>query len=298
MDFGFFARLFGALLAAGCIAFIVFLVIGSVQTGPSAAKHLRDFRSGSSGDSVQYDRQAEVGDRIARRLPVSTTGTWENHLVWAQRGGYYQGQRLGNFFFKAALFFACGVMLVLLMPIPVFFLVPLIAAAFPFIGLRAKANKVRRRAIRGLPDVAALVAAEVSAGTPADQAITRAAQLPGPLATLLAETEAFSRQTGRPLFGRKPVAGALVEVFSRTGLSQMRAFALQLDEVANKGVDAPILMNDMARALAQEYRERVMMEKEKLDGTLTRHVAFHFFMPAVVLILAAFFLPMLEIMTK
>ena len=298
MDISFLLRLSGAFLAAGCVAFIVFLVIGSLQTETTAAKALREFRAGSSaGDGTRYDQQAEMGDRIARRLPIPS-GTWENHLAWAQRGGYYAGQRLGNVFFLAVLYFACGVVLIFLMPIPILFLVPFLAAAFPFIGLRARANKVRRRAIRALPDVAALVSAEVAAGTPADQAILRASQLPGPMATLLQETEAFSRQTGRPLFGRKPVAGALVEVFSRTGLSQLRAFALQLDEIANKGVDAPLLMNDMARALSQEYRERVMMEKEKLDGTLTRHVAFHFFMPAVVLILAAFFIPVLDIMTK
>jgi len=293
MEFGFLIRFFGAFLAAGCLACIICLVITGFQTEPTAARHLRAFRS----DSSRSDRQADVGDRIARSLPISTD-TWENHLAWAQRGGYYEGQRLGKFFFLALLYTACGVALVLVIPIPIFFLVPFIAAGFPFIGLRSKANKVRRRTIRGLPDVAALVAAEVAAGTPADQAVYRAAQLPGPLATLLQETVAFSRQTGRPLFGRKPVAGALLEVFSRTGLSQLRAFALQLDEVAHKGVDAPLLMNDMARALAQEYRERVMMEKEKLDGTLTRHVAFHFFMPAVMLILAAFFIPVIEIMTK
>ncbi len=69
---------------------------------------------------------------------------------------------------------------------------------------------------------------------------------------------------------------------------------MQMDEVASKGVDSAVLMNDAARVLAREYRERVLTEKEKLGGKLTSLVAFHFFFPAVILILMAFLLPMIQ----
>jgi hypothetical protein len=57
-------------------------------------------------------------------------------------------------------------------------------------------------------------------------------------------------------------------------------------------------MNDMARALGREYREHVLSEKEKLSGRLTTIVALHFFFPAVLIILMAFLLPMLDMFSR
>ena len=160
--------------------------------------------------------------------------------------------------------------------------------------VRSKANLVRRQVIRALPETAALVAAEISAGSPPEAALLRATELPGPLSGLLTDAVAHARKTGRPLFSRMPVRGALVEVFDASRLPELRAFALQIDEVTGKGIDSADLMNDIARLLAREYRERVMTEKEKLGGKLTTAVAFFFFFPAVLLILAAFLIPMIQ----
>ncbi len=286
-------RLGGGVLAAFALAWAVYGAFGLIRFESGAAKQLRDFRN----EGQQNTQQAALGDRLVRSLPISMS-EWEAHLVWAQRGGYYKDQRIGNIVFTALLYAGAASLVVLFRPVPILFVFPLIAFAFPFIGVRSKANKVRRKAVRALPEMAALVAAELSAGSPADQAVLRAGDLPGPLSDLLSEAVSFSRQTGRPLFSRKPVQGALVEVFMRSGLPQLRAFAMQLDEVANKGIDAATLMNDAARSLSREYREQVMMEKELLGGTLTRHVAFHFFMPSVIVILMAFFIPMIELMSQ
>jgi len=249
---------------------------------------LREFR----GDVQQNNRQVEIGDRVGGLLPISLS-EWQNHLEWAQRGGHYADQKLGGIIFTACLYAGGALLIVLIKPAPIFFLLPVLAFAFPFFSMRSKANGVRKKAVRALPEMASLVAAEVSAGTPPDQAVLRAAELPGPLAGLLSEAVSHARQTGRPLFSRKPVTGALVEVFSRAGLPALRAFAMQLDEVAGKGVDSAALMNDTARSLAREYRDRVMTEKEKLGGKLISLVAFHFFFPAVILILGAFLMPLL-----
>ena len=59
-------------------------------------------------------------------------------------------------------------------PSPAALFIPLGAAAYPFLSLRAKANTVRKRVIRSLPELATLVAAEMSAGTSPDQALQRA----------------------------------------------------------------------------------------------------------------------------
>ncbi len=275
-------------LAAASATWAVFMLIGSIRIENPASRRLREFQ----GDIGQPNRQAEIGERVGGVLPISIP-KWQNHLEWAQRGGYYPGQKLGGIFFNACLYAAGASLIVLVRPVPVFFLLPVLAFIFPLFAMRSKANAVRKKAVRGLPEMASLVAAEVSAGTPPDQAVLRAAELPGPLSGLLSEAVSHARQTGRPLFSRKPVAGALVEVFSGTRLPALRAFAMQIDEVAGKGVDSAALMNDAARSLAREYRERVMTEKEKLGGRLTSLVAFHFFFPAVLLILMAFLLPMI-----
>ena len=293
LDVLFWIKLFAAAVAAGALAWIVFYFAGSVSLEAGPSKHLQDFH----GEQSSSEGQAAIGDRVVKSMPLSVN-EWEMHLAWAQRGGYYPGQRFGNIIFAGLLYAAGGLIVVLMRPAPVFFLFPLMAFAFPFIAMRSKANKVRKKAIRSLPELASLVAAEISAGTPSDQAVMRAGQLPGPLGGLLSEAVAFSHQSGRPLFSRKPVRGALVDVFSRTGMPAIRAFAMQLDEVAGKGIDAPELMNQTARSLAREYREYVMREKELLGGKLVRHVAFHFFFPAILIILAAFFIPMIELMTQ
>jgi len=295
MDIYYILRIALPFIAAAALAWIGFSLARSLRIESSAARQLRGYMGDPRG---KPSRQEQIGERIAGALPLSP-GSWQDHLRWAQRGGYYTGQRLGLVFFNAALFAVCSLVVVLLRPAPLFFLLPLVAFAYPLVALRGKANRTRRRVVRSLPDIAALVAAEVAAGTPADQAVLRAAELPGPLSGLLGESVAYARQAGRPLFSRhKGVRGALVDVFDQANLPALRAFARQLDEVANKGVDSAELMNDMARSLGREYREHVLSEKEKLSGRLTTIVALHFFFPAVLIILMAFLLPMLDMFSR
>lgn len=288
LDLNLILRGAGLFLAAASAAWMVYILLSSIRTESKAARQLREFR----GETGQNNRQAEIGDRVGSLLPISLS-EWQTHLEWAQRGGHYADQKLGGIIFTACLYAGGALLIVLVKPVPIFFLLPVLAFIFPLFAMRSKANVVRKQAIRGLPEMASLVAAEVSAGTPPDQAVLRAAELPGPLSGLLGEAVAHARQTGRPLFSRKPVTGALVEVFSQAKLPALRAFAMQIDEVASKGVDSAALMNDTARSLAREYRDRVMTEKEKLGGKLTSLVAFHFFFPAVILILMAFLMPLL-----
>lgn len=282
-------------LAASCLAWIGFYLARNLRIESSASRQIHNYL-GDPDD--RPSQQEQIGNRVAGVLPVSPN-TWQDRLTWAQRGGYYPGQKLGHIFFQAAMFALGSLAIVFLKPVPLAFLIPVIAFAYPLVSLRSRAGRVRRQVVRGLPDVAALVAAEVSAGNPTDQALLRAADLPGPLSSLIAEAVAYSRQANRPLFSRdRGVRGALVDVFDRTNLPALRAFGRQLDEVANKGVDSAELMNDMARALAREYRERVMTEKEKLGGRLTTLVALHFFFPAVLIILMAFLLPLLDMFSR
>ena len=287
-------RLIAPFLGAGTLALVAFFLAGSLRVRPKVARGLEDFYASAGNEQQAASRGEQIGNRLAERLPFSLE-TWEEHLHWAQRGGYFKGWGIGRLVFTAMIYAGVGACVLLVNPAPVSLLVPLGAAAYPFISVRAKANTVRKRVVRGLPEVAALVAAEMSAGVSPDQAVQRAAVLPGPLTSLLSDVLAYSRSAGRPLFGRKPVRGALVEVFSQADLPELLSFAAQLDLVAEKGVAGAMLMNEVARTLGREYRSRLDSEVEKLNGKLMLATAAFFFIPFVLIILGSFMAPVMAI---
>jgi tight adherence protein C len=276
------------LLAAVSLSWIAYFLVRNVRIEGTASRHLQDFRA-SAGPS----KEARFGERMAGMLPISLE-SWREHLSWAQRGGFYRGQTMGNIVFTAFVYALGGLVILLIKPAPLFLLTPLLAGAYPFLALRRKANQVRRKVVRALPETASLVAAEVFSGVPPEGALTRAGGLPGPLSALIAEAVRHARQSGRPLFSRKPVRGALVETFHKSGLPQLRAFASQMDMIVHSGVDSASLMTDLARSLAREYHEQVMVEKEQLGGKITIRLAFFFFFPQVTILLMTFLIPMLQ----
>jgi tight adherence protein C len=287
-------RLVAPFLGAGTLALVVYFLAGSLNLKPKVGRGLEDFYASAGNEQKAASRGEQIGNRVAERLPFSLD-TWEEHLRWAQRGGYFKGWGIGRLVFTAMIYAGVGALVLLVNPAPASLLVPLGAAAYPFISVRAKANTVRKRVVRGLPEVAALVAAEMSAGVSPDQAVQRASVLPGPLTGLLSDVLAYSRSAGRPLFGRKPVRGALVEVFAQADLPELIAFAAQLDLVAEKGVAGATLMNEVARTLGREYRSRLDSEVEKLNGKLMLATAVFFFIPFVLVILGSFMAPVMAI---
>ncbi len=258
--------------------------------GGKTARTLQDYYA---AQTPKQSRQEAIGEAVAGRL--LSLKTWEDHLRWAQRGGQYVGQSLGGVVFQSLLFAALGLLVVMVNPAPLSLLVPVMAFAYPLVRLRSKANTVRKRVFRTLPETAAMIAAELAAGTAPDVAVARAAAIPGPLSALLKEAVEQSRQTGRPLFSRKPIGGTLVEVMGYSGIPALHAFGSQLDLVASKGVAGAALMSEIARALGQEYRARLQSEVEKLDSRLTLVVALFFFVPFVGLLLFASLRPVLQI---
>jgi len=259
-----------------------------------ASRALSDFYAERAGG--KKTRQEAVGEAVAGRL--LSLSAWEDHLRWAQRGGQYLGQTLGGVVFQGLLYGGLAALLLLVNPAPVTLLVPVGAFAYPLVRLRSKANTVRKRVLRTLPETAALIAAELAAGTAPDVAVARAAAIPGSLSALLKEAVEQSRQTGRPLFSRKPIGGTLVEVMGRSGIPALHVFASQLDLVASKGVAGAVLMSEIARALGQEYRARLQSEVEKLDSRLVLVVALFFFVPFVALLLFASINPILAVFAE
>ncbi len=287
-------RMVAPFLSASTLALVTYFLTSSLRIRPKVGRGLDDFYASAGNSQPAATRSEQIGSQVAERLPFSLAA-WEEHLRWAQRGGYFKGWGIGRLVFTAMIYAGVGALVLLVNPAPASLLVPCGAAAYAFISVRAKANTVRKRVVRGLPEVAALVAAEMSAGVSPDQALQRAAILPGPLTGLLSDVLAYSRSAGRPLFGRKPVRGALVEVFTQADLPELLSFAAQLDLVAEKGVAGAALMNEVARTLGREYRSRLDSEVEKLNGRLMLATAVFFFIPFVLVLLGSFMAPVMSI---
>jgi len=178
--------------------------------------------------------------------------------------------------------------------VPALLAAPVIGFLVPFVRQRSAAEKVKRRVQNNLPDLSAMLAAEMAAGNPPDRAVERAAELGGPLARILQIALAEQRATGRPLFSRGRVAGLLVEVAARYPLPALRAFVAQIDMAAKTGAAGPELMSGLAHTLIVEYKDRALREAEALDSRLAVPSVGFFFMPFLFLVLVPLLLPVLN----
>ncbi len=242
-----------------------------------------------------WQRSVELAEATTARLSVFGRMRWD--YGWAQRNGEYKGRPFGAIVAQMGLYGLIGLLFPLMIhPAPVSWLIPPILALFPLLTLQRKGEAGRKRAMRAMPEVATLVAAELSAGSSPEQAITRAALLPSPLSLMIQSAIEQTQQSGYPLFSRENTPGVLREVFTAARLPALRAFATQLDLVAAKGVEGAHLMSEIARSLAREHRELVLEETEKLDGKLTVAVATFYFGPMFLLIVGSFFTAVLTTM--
>jgi len=286
-------RFIGPILAAISISGIVYWLLKTVRIERGASRQLSDFQ----GERRLHTRGDELGEKLAKKLPISIE-TWEDHLRWAQRGENYPGWGVGRLVFTALLYALGASALLLVNPAPISLFAPVLGFTYPFLAARSKANRVRRQAGRALPEIASLVAAELAAGVPPEQALSRSASLPGPVPLLIAEAIARSQRTGQPLFSRRDggqkLNGSLFDTFTDANVPAVRSFAAQLDRVSEKGVAGAAQMSRIAQAMAQEYRQRLMSETKKLDSRLVLATALFFFIPFVVVILGSFMLPILQ----
>jgi Flp pilus assembly protein TadB len=264
-------------LIAGAVgALIVYILTSSMSFEQSTSRRLGRFAG-----TVPTGLTEEIGSTVLRLYKRDTTKMLGN-LDWAQLGGHFEGWGLDTLIGRCAIFgvAAVGVMFVL-MPDNLLFVIGggLLAGYLPILQVNGRAGDVKKQVGREVPEIAALVAAELAAGNAPDVAIERAAQMPGPLGKLLGKALADSRSSGRPLFTRKPIRGTLVELLLASGLSQLTAFGAQLDLVAAKGVSGAEMMADISRAISREYFEHVMSAAESLEGNLVIPSSIFFFLP-------------------
>jgi Flp pilus assembly protein TadB len=270
------------LLAAGIAALAVYVIASSLSLEQSTSRRLGKF-SGTIPSSLTD----EIGNTVLR-FWKRDGGSLLGSLDWAQLGGSFEGWTLSTVIGRGVIW-GGGAALILFLVSPenilMALLVGALAGAFPVLQVNGKAGEVRKQVGREVPEIAALVAAELAAGNPPDVAIERAAQIPGPLGRLLSRALAEARSGGRPLFSRKPVRGTLVEILLATGLSELVAFGAQLDLVAGKGVSGAQMMAEISKAVSREYYERVMSAAESLESKLVFPSAIFFFLPFTLAIL-------------
>jgi tight adherence protein C len=231
-----------------------------------------------------------LGDTVMDRFGLTIEG-WEHELMWAQLGGYYEGKSVGSVLGLSILYLLGGIAYILILGTynVTVFLAVAVAAYFPYMKLKGRADDIRKLVKRGLPEAAALIAAEMSAGSSAETAIVRAANLPGPLGKMIRDTVSIAQKSGRLIFSRDLITtGVLVEHFSKYRMPQLEAFARQIDLVAEKGADGPRQMGEVARGLAREYRSEIKSESEKLSNKLLMPVTLYIFMPFML----AIFIPL------
>jgi tight adherence protein C len=231
-----------------------------------------------------------LGDSIMDRFGFSIEA-WEHELLWAQLGGFYQGRTTGSILGMSILYTGAGLAYILITQTtsPIFFLALAVAAYYPYLQLKGKAGEVRKTVQRGLPEAAALIAAEMAAGSSAETAITRAANLPGPLGRMIQDAVLIAQQAGRLIFSRDLIDGVLVEHFGKYRNTHIEAFARQIDLVASKGAEGPKQMGEVARGLSREYRSEVKSESEKLGNKLLLPMTLYVFIPFMLAIFVPLF---------
>ena len=108
---------------------------------------------------------------------------------------------------------------------------------------------------------------------------------PGPLGAVINDAVSRARQSERAMFSRGASKGILMEELSKHDLPELSRFAMQLDRVAAKGVDAPRIMVEIARGLAREYRSQIQQTASNMENELLIPMTLFFFLPFIVSIL-------------
>lgn len=279
-----------ALLAALCAGLLLMTIAArlDVTRGNTPRRALAAYRTDAGDTPLE-----RLGAAALRRFPgLQNLLGLERHRRWLLLAGpaWSVPASIG----LAVLLAAVGAVLFVLSRMPVLTLAPAVGFLLPFVRQRSAAEKVRRRVHNTLPDVSAMLAAEMAAGNPPDRALERAAELGGPLAAILQNALAEQRAAGRPLFGRGRVPGILLEVAGRYDLPALRAFVVQVDMAARTGAAGPELMSGLAHTLIVEYKDRSLREAEALDSRLAVPSVGFFFMPFLFLILVPLLLPVLN----
>lgn len=283
-------------IAALLIAFISYGYFNKVNLtfGRSASSRLEQF--------AVVDRRGladRLGDSLLDRFGL-TFESLEHELRWAHLGSFYEGKTVGSVIGKSLLYAVVGTIYVVTFGKafnPMFIGGVFVAAYYPIMQLKGRAGDTRQMVKRALPEAAALIAAEMSAGGSAETAVSRAASLPGPFGKLIQDVLQSAQRGGRLIFSRDVIEGVMVEQFTKYKMPHLEAFARQIDLVASKGAEGPKQMGEVARGLAREYRSDVAKSAEQLGNKLLVPITMYIFIPFMLAIFIPLFASVFQTFT-
>lgn len=281
------------LAASFCAALLVYVLVSrlDLMLAPAPTKALaRYFGKDREDDGVE-----RMGGWLLRRLPgLTSLFRLDQHRRWLALSG--EAPSLAYTLGLSVVLGGLGLGLALITRAPIALGLVLLGGAYPLVRLRTQAGQVRRAVVRALPELTALMAAELAAGNPPDKALERAGEWGGPLAALIQEAVTQARIQGRPLFGRGGSGGVLLAVVESYDLPALSAFASQVELAARKGAAGPELMAALARSLILEYKEQALRSAESLESRLAVPSVLFFFLPFLFLILTPLVLPVLDVL--
>ena len=264
--------LFAAIFAGLTVTSIFSRVNVSLSTTPGAL--LADYVS----PDAPPDLVEQFGRWLLRRYPSLTAlVNLERQTRWLALTG--RPPSVAAVLGLAVLLALGGGLLMVITGIPLLLGLSIIGFVYPFMRMRKQANRVRQSVYRSLPELTALMAAEMAAGNPPDKALERSVEWGGALASLMGQVIEEGRATGRPIFGRGELPGSLLQVVDRFDLPALRAFASQIDLAARKGAAGPELMEGLARTLIIEYKDKALRGAESLTNRLALPSVLFFFLP-------------------
>ncbi len=217
-------------------------------------------------------------------------------LYWAQLAGRWAGGTLPEIVAMHIASSVIGALIgLLLAPSDVVLLLAL-AAAPPFLlnllVLRSPARKVHRQIQAELPELVALLAAEVGAGTNIPEALNRLSRGSGIGAMWL--RRAVTGAVGGPLLSTDTREGALMREARLSGDPDLIALAINLDKLAQRGTDARALLSQAARSAAAQYIAAAHIRAEKVGSVIILPMIFSFFLPYVAVLLMVLGAPLLS----
>ncbi len=279
------ARVFLVLasLSAGGLAY---LLVGVLQHAfaPTPTRAVANYIGGST-EQRAMSAVEKWGAKTLRQLPVLQRLNLKSIRRWTALTGkpVTPAQVVGEMMLLGLL----GLVVFLRSPglLSLGFLVGMVW--YPLMSAQRKAGNVRKQTLRALPDLAAVMAAEMTAGNSADTALERASEWRGPLGAIIREAAGEARRQGRTLFSISPLQpGMLLQSVRQYDLPPLWAFASQVDLAARKGVGGPELMEALARTQIIEYKNNLLREAESLDNKMMPMVVVFFFAPLMVVMAA------------
>lgn len=232
---------------------------------------------------------------VAKFTPAGWVRAISRQLYWAQLGGKWGGWSVTE---VVALHIAAGLagaVLGLALAPRDLAMVIAVTLAGPFLlnlfSLRSPARRVQRQVQAELPELVALLAAEVAAGTTLAEALARLSRGSGQGAAWI--RRALTGAVGDALFTQQGHAGALLREAQASGDDDLIALAINLDKIKQRETGTQELLSQTARSTAARYVSEAHIRAEKVGSEIILPMVAFFFLPYVVVLLLVLAAPLI-----